>query len=706
MSNMHAYLDDFGKIVLTMKRSFYNGRSDSFYVVADKGYMSELIISNVEEHADIVKYIMIAPSGLAAGVNYYVREQHGLSVPLEKRLIVRTKQFNERYEYDGDDLGAVYHKMHTDFALWAPTASSVILRVKYNGRVRAYPMDRTEKGVWRVSIIGNFKNATYVYLVERNGEIKETIDPYAYSSIGNGQESAVIDLEEVMDIPSVSLKDSVSSTDAIIYEASVRDMTAHPFTGTVQNSTFLALCEEGTKLRDMPTGLDYLTSLGVTHVQFLPVMDFATVDEYHPKKNYNWGYDPAQYLVPEGSYSSDPDDPYARMKELRKMVSAMHEHGMRVNLDVVFNHLYSSDNSPFEKTVPFYYFRCNDHAYLSNGSYCGNDFSSEQPMARRYIVHVIEELIRIYDIDGFRFDLMGILDYETMNAIRDAAIQMKPDIMIYGEGWNMPTMLPDSDKADIDNQAKMPHIGHFNDYFRDVVKGRTSDDQRYDKGFLTGDLGLSFSMLSALSANVLGTPYFKRFQTPDQSINALETHDNNTVWDKMHFCCGNEDRGIRWKRHKMMIATTFVAQGIPFLHAGIEYCGTKNDNGNSYNAGDNINQMDWIRAEYNRDMIAYTKKCISLRKKYKAFRFRTPEEIMSNVKLSVSDGGVIFYDIHYDDPITDTTMIRVLINPSFDDKYYTFEPEWRIIFDCDGNEHSEPNGNVCLQQLSVIVLRK
>lgn len=706
MASMYAYLDDFGKITIMMDRNFYGGKSESFYITADKGYMSELIISNVEEYPQQVKYVLTCPAGLSGETQYLIREHHGLSVPLRKRMIVRTKQFNTRYEYDGDDLGAVYHRMHTDFALWSPVASAVILRITLGGKVRAYPMERDNFGVWRVSIIGDYRNATYKYLVTRNGETVEILDPYAYSSTGNGGASAVIDLEEVMKVPSCPLRDECCGTDAIIYEASVRDMTSNPLTGTMESGTFEALTEEGTKMRDLPTGLDYLASLGVTHVQLMPVMDFATVDEYHPRKNYNWGYDPAQYLTPEGSYSSDPDDPYARMKELRAMVASFHRHDMRVVLDVVFNHMYGVEGSPFDGAVPYYYFRYNNGAYLSNGSYCGNDFSSEQPMARRYIIHVLKELVRIYDVDGFRFDLMGILDYETMNMIRDELKQIKPDIMIYGEGWDMPTMLDGQMKATIANQAKMPHIGHFNDYFRDVAKGKTSDDQKYARGYLTGDLGLAFSMLSALTANVIDSPYFKRFETPDQSINGMETHDNSTVWDKMHACCGNEDRMTRYRRHKLMVSSTLVSQGIPFIHAGMEFCGTKNDNSNSYNAGDDINQMDWLRAEFNREMIEYTKKCIAMRRKYKAFRLRTAEEIREHVKVSVSEGGVVFYDIHYDDPITDTNMIRVLINPSFDVKYYTFEPEWRVILDEDGNEAKTPGGNIHLNSLALLVMVK
>ena len=253
------------------------------------------------------------------------------------------------------------------------------------------------------------------------------------------------------------------------------------------------------------------------------------------------------------------------------------------------------------------------------------------------------------------------------------------------------------------NQNVMPDIGHFNDFFRDMIKGKTSDDQKYEKGYATGDLAMSFGVLSALSANCLGDPYFKRFTSPDQSINALETHDNNTLWDKMRACCGNEDREIRKRRQKLMIACTFIAQGIPFLHAGMEFCGTKNDNSNSYNAGDDINRMDWQRAQYNEDVIEYTRNCIRIRKKYKALRLKTSKEIEQYVRMSVSEGGVVFYDVTYDDSETGTHVFRAILNPSYDNKKYVFEPGWQIILDDEGNAHEEHVSEVYVPAISAIL---
>ena len=705
MPSMYAYLDDYGTITVWMKRNFYDGRSKRFYITTGKDYFRELTIRGVEDHERDIRYNVICPADMKFGEDYYVREEHGLSVPLTIRLIVRTARFNKDFYYDGNDLGATYHRMHTEFALWAPTAVSVLVRIRNGNSVSAVPMKRTEKGVWRASVRGDLKRATYVYIVTRSGETVIAQDPYALSSTGNGKESAVINTDEILSIrdplPSVPFR---RPTDAIIYECNVRDMTSHIHTGTRGVGTFNALCEENTWWNGFPTGMNYLASLGMTHVQLQPVSDFATVDEFRPKQNYNWGYDPAHYLCLEGSYSSDPDDPYARMKEFRRLVAAFHAHNIRVNVDVVFNHMYNVDMCSYDQTVPYYYFRYNRSGFLSNGSYCGNDVDSCQPMTRKHLLYVLEMWIRLYGLDGFRFDLMGILDTDTMNALYERAQQLKPGFMIYGEGWDMPTILDAELKADIANQEKMPGIGHFNDYSRDVLKGRTSDSDRYDKGYLTGDTAQAFSALSAFAATVLKDPYMYRFDDPGKSINAWETHDNLTVWDKMHFCCGNENRETRQKRQKMLIAALMVAQGVPFLHAGQEFCGTKNDNGNSYRAGDNINAMDWDRAMINRHIVEYTRKAISLRRRYEGFRLDSAEKIRECVRLSVQDNGIVFYEIEHEDPVTGTNVIRVIVNPTAETRTFQFSEDWRTVFDENGNAIAAAGSFVQAGALSLIVL--
>lgn len=707
MPTMQAYLDDFGKVQVGVSRAFYNGVTSGFYITDDKDFYCECVVNGIEEHSKHIRYNLTIPAGFEFGKRYFIHETHGQQVPLEVRYIVRTKRFDEMFTYDGSDLGSHYNKDYTDFAVWAPTAVDVNLKL-YNAKNQVYifAMSRHECGIYRCRLKGNLKHCTYVYIVERDGKCIESIDPYALSSTANARRSAIIDTSEIFDIedPGVN-KPLKTAADAIIYECSVRDMTSSLLTQTHAHRTFAALTESGTHYQGNPTGLEYLCSLGVTHIQFQPVTDFATVDELHSESGYNWGYDPLQLLSLEGSYSSNPNDPYCRMKEFRKLVTVLHSRGLRVNLDVVFNHMYDVALSSFDRLVPYYYFRYNENQYLSNGSWCGNDLDSKQPMMQKYFMDVIAVLMILYGVDGFRFDLMGIIDVETMNKLRKVAKGIKPEAMIYGEGWDMPTALNQNEKSMIYNQRRMPGIGHFNDTFRDVIKGHTSFEARYDRGYLTGNLAMSFDMCSALTGNAMDEPYFKRFDTPIQSINALETHDNATLWDKMHSCCSDEPRDLRKRRQKMMILSTMVAQGIPFLHAGMEFCATKRDNDNSYNAGDDINGMNWERQMMYSDVLTFTRKAIQLRKHWSSFRLTSSEELQKYVHFEIHD-DIVFYDITCDDVHNDSGGVRVIFNPSLEDKEYTFEDTWRIVFDENGEEKQEAQQTFKVPYCSALVLSK
>ena len=705
---MKAFLDDFGSVQVCLSKDYYNGSAGSFYLTGDDGTISDCVIRGVEEHDREVRYLLTIPANFTFGHAYTIHESHGKEVPLQIRHIVRTAEFDRQFTYHGDDLGSRYTPEYTSFALWAPTATHVYLRLSCpDSRVELYPMTRGEKGVFRVKVNGDLRNYLYVYLVERDGIMVESIDPYGLSSDANSRRSAVIDTSVITNIEDRGVDHVMdSAADAVIYECSVRDMTSSKETGTSTNGKFISLAETGTSWKLNPTGLDYLASLGVTHVQFQPVMDFLTVDENHPERGYNWGYDPEQFFALEGSYSTDPNDPYKRIVEFKKMVAALHRKGMRVTLDVVFNHMYDVGRSPFDRIVPYYFFRYTDMGWMSNGSYCGNDLDSTRPMMRKLYLDVIRTYMKLYNIDGFRFDLMGILDVDTMNEIYRTARSIKPDVLIYGEGWDMPTALTAEQKARIYNQHRMPGIGHFNDTFRDICKGKTSDDSKYDKGYLTGNLGMAFDMCSALSGNSKGDPYFMRFDNPIQSINALETHDNATAWDKMHMCCGDEPREIRKKRQKLMLAATMVAQGIPFIHQGMEFCGTKQDVTNSYNSGDAINQMNWDRMIYNFDTVTYTKKMIALRKKYRAFRLESGAQTEKYVHFSLADGYVVLYDIDLVDGANSSAGIRVIFNPSLNDHYYHFENAYQIIADENGDPHSELTEEFKVPQCSCLVLSK
>lgn len=708
MEPIQAYLDDFGKVTAIVNRNQNNGNAAGFYLSDETGKVLECIIAGVEEHQDCVRYHLTIPTTYDFAKAYILWEAHGLHTPLIVRFIVQTDEFDRLFTYDGNDLGALYHPTHTDFALWAPTAQEAGVRIyRQDGSSLIAAMRRGEKGVWRVRIQEDLKRATYIYVLQRHGEAISTTDPYAFGATANGRRSAVIDIHALETIKDESAFPKLQSyTDAILYECSVRDMTSSPDTGTKEHGTFNAFAENKTSRQGEPTGLEHIVSLGVSHVQLQPVNDFATVDEQNPHRSYNWGYDPACWMTLEGSYTNSPMDPYARMREFRKLIVNMHARGLRVNADVVFNHMYDAYDCNLNRVVPYYYFRYTDRHYLSNGSGCGNDIESRRPMTRHYLKHVLTTWMHLYHLDGFRFDLMGILDVETMNMLADACRAIKADVMIYGEGWDMPTALSPEEKARIYNQRQMPAIAHFNDTFRDVVKGGSADDRKYEKGFLTGAPDMGFEMCSVLAGNALGEPYFQRFDDPFRSINGVETHDNLTAWDKMHFCCRQEPRELRLKRLKMILAATLFAQGVPFLHAGIEFADSKQDCSNSYQAGDAINQMNWDRAHLNRELVQYTRACIAVRKKFRAFRLKSKEELQRCVSFDIPYMGVLYYDMHVPDEQTHTQQIKVIWNTLDSAHEVHFEECWSAILDENGLCEEIQQQDFTVPAYSAMVLKK
>lgn len=639
-----AHLDDYGLITIYLSRQFYNGKSDVFYLKKPDGSLHKCLILNFElSQGDYNKYVIQTTEPITIGQPYEVTEEHGLKVPLQYSLITKTARFDHEFYYDGDDLGVHPSDNGTTFALWAPTATRVILEM-VDAPAKTFEMTRTDKGVYRFTYRGNAHGRHYVYHVLVNGHWNTTTDPIARSATSNNSASVVIDYTQLeVERFNHCLPPFNSPTDAILYELSIRDFTNQPESGVKARSTFLGLTELNTKTPNgIVTGLSHIVDLGVTHVQIMPMYDFSTVDEDNPSTFYNWGYDPLQYNVPEGSFSSDPKDPLKRVLEARTMIQALHKQGLRVIMDVVYNHVYDMDSNAFEKVVPYYYFRRSSTGALSNGSFCNNDVDSNRLMVRKFILDSCKCWMEAYDVDGFRFDLMGVLDVETMNAVEAQCKSLKPDSMVYGEGWNMPTILPEDQKANMGNQAKMPHIAHFNDFFREHVKGRTSPDEITMKGYCSGDVSFYNAMVSCMVGNCLpnGT---KIFDQPTQSINYVECHDNHTSWDKLKECCKEDSREIRVKKHKLMIGAVLLAQGIPFLHSGQEFCRTKNGQHNSYRSSDAINQVDWLRKERHLDVVQYTKDLIALRKRIPAFRMYTASQIQNRITFRNFDGMMVMH---------------------------------------------------------------
>lgn len=553
--------------------------------------------------------------------------------------LYKSDEFNKLYYYAGN-LGYTYSSEETLFSLWSPIALSINLLIYDSGepsleeKPRRAQMKEYENGVWRCSIKENLDGYFYTYEINIEGIIREVIDPYTPAVGINGLRGAIINLNESN--PKNFEKDSPlnlnSLTDAIIYELSIRDMSTHPNSGITNRAKFLGLSEDNTYSNsNISTGLSHIKELGITHVQLMPIFDFSHISssEKYPLL-YNWGYDPENYNSVEGMYATDPYNPYCRIQELKTLIYTFHKNNIGVNMDVVYNHVFNAFKSNFENIFPKYYFRYNEDGSLSNGSGCGNDIASENPMVRKFIVDSVKFWAKEYRLDGFRFDLMGIHDVDTMNIIRDELYKINPYIIIYGEGWNLNTSLPEEKKATQKNFYKMPYIGHFNDFVRDSIKGSTFI--LTDIGYASGKEDMENNIKICVSGSINYNEHIKgMFQSPINTINYVSAHDNHTLWDKIEL--SSTDKNFKEKKYicKLCNAIILTSQGIPFLHSGVEFCRTKNMDENSYKSPDIINWMDWDRKENFIDINNYYKGLIKLRKEHTAFRMDNADEIRKHL---------------------------------------------------------------------------
>ncbi|MCJ8014340.1 type I pullulanase [Paenibacillus sp. KQZ6P-2] len=559
--------------------------------------------------------------------------------------------FDESFAYDGDDLGVCYTPVETKFRLWAPTASEA--------RLLLYPamactlaeeleMIRDVGGTWALRMEGDFKGFGYKYKVRIGGQWNEAVDPYAAAVGINGDCGAIVDLSANPDHWTEEKPALDSPVDAVIYELHLRDLSIHPGSGISHPGKYLGLAEEGTKgPKNIPTGLDHIRSLGVTHVQLLPVYDYSTesVDESRLDiPQYNWGYDPKNYNVPEGSYATDPYEPSVRITEMKQMIQKLHDKGLRVIMDVVYNHVYDWYLINFTKLVPGYYLRYKNDGTLSDGSFCGNEFASERKMARKFIVDSILHWVKEYHFDGFRFDLMGLMDIETINEIRRRLDEIDPSIITIGEGWNMNTTLTAEKRANQLNAQWLPGIGQFNDGFRDAVKG--SIFLHENKGFISGASGFENDVRKGVVGGIEYSRRLRQFASePVQSVNYVECHDNHTMWDKLVLSTGEMTDKERRCMHRLGSAMVLTSQGIPFIHAGQEFMRTKNGVENSYKSPDEVNWLDWERCSAHLEDVRYMQQLIRLRKEHPAFRLRTAAQIREHLIFEEAPAGCVAYTL-------------------------------------------------------------
>lgn len=559
--------------------------------------------------------------------------------------VLHSNSFNQKYAYDGK-LGYDYTKEKTEFNLWAPTAKSVKLILDS----KSYDMTRQDKGVYNTTIPGDLLLKQYVYELEFSNNQKVTsVDPYSYAVTANSTHTVIVtnkDLSPDKWDATKRMTPFSKNTDAIIYEAHVRDLTIGKDNGITNKGKFLGLTEKGTKTTSGNlSGLDYIKSLGVTHVQLLPIYDFASIDEtvdLSYGKVYNWGYDPLNYNVPEGTYSTDPTNPTLRAKELKQLVNALHNEGLYVIMDVVYNHVSDVNRSAFHKTVPGYFFRYDDAGRLLNGTGVGNETASEQPMFRRYMVESLKYWATEYNLDGFRFDLMGIHDVQTMKQVRESISSIDDSIIILGEGWDMGTQ-PSNVKANQKNADDLPEIAYFNDAIRDAIKGSVFDAK--DPGMVNGKL----SQESLVGNNLLGANHIDKmlgnYVSAAQVVQYVEAHDNLTLYDKLLASKPDDTDDIREKRHNLATSMVLLSQGMPFIHAGQEILRTKNGDHNSYISPDSVNEFDYDRQTTYPNSLNLFKQLVTLRKNTPLLRLDSFEEIDAKVKNTRFENNTISYEL-------------------------------------------------------------
>ena len=634
---------------------------------------------------------------LELGHSYFLLVPSVGRIPLDVKDATTFKNFDKTYFFDGE-LGAIYSKEETTFRLWAPLASKVTLKLKKKGEKTFARFDavRKEKGVYEISLKGDLNEAEYLYEVTNNEITLESIDPYAKGSMADARSSVVLDLESLkVKKERDSLPKLNNYTDAILYEGHVRDMTSDVHSTIVNKGKFLGLIEENRKTeKGHRAGFDYFTSLGFTHLQLLPINDFATIDEENPEASYNWGYDPAQYFVPEGSYSSDPNDPKARVVEAQMMIEAFHKKGIRINLDVVYNHVYDYLNSSFEKIVPGYYFRKHKNGRMQNTSYCGNDLASEKKMVHKLILDSAKWWIDYYDVDGFRFDLMGIIDVETVKEIAKYGKAKDPSFMVYGEGWNMGCDT-NHKLANMDNANLLPEFAFFNDSFRECTKN-----------YIAGDLHAKDSFLySMFGSSQEWSGRAPKFKYPTQSINYVECHDNRTFYDYLD-TRGISSRKEKDARCKLALAAVAFSFGIPFFHMGEEIGQSKFGNENSYKAGDTVNKFSYalldlkiMEANFFRDLLAFRQDLLPL----KSSDFT---KIAPRVDVKEIGGGAILVVLHDEKSFPKFKEISLFINPSKEPINYSFEKEVTLLFTNGGKALATNTklNNVLIPRESLLVV--
>ncbi len=595
-----------------------------------------------------------------------------------------SKAMNAAYDdypvYVGTDLGLSYSPTASNFRLWAPSADAVRLHL-YDQDLGAqasatHDMEKAPQGLWKFKLPDDQLGKYYAFQVQVEGQwLEEVPDPYAVAVGTNGKRAMVVDLAQTN--PAGWEQDQrpalAHPTDIVLYELHIRDLSLHENSGIENKGKFLGLAERGTKSPSgKATGLDHIKDLGVTHVHLLPSFDYMSVDESRlDEPQFNWGYDPQNYNIPEGSYSTNPADGNVRIREFKEMVKTLHENGLRVVLDVVYNHTGVTEGSNFNQLVPGYYYRQDTTGGFSNASACGNETASDRDMMRKYMLESVEYWVKEYHIDGFRFDLMGIHDVETMNMISDRLAAIDPTIFVYGEGWTAgASPLPVERQALKRNTTQLKAVAAFSDDLRDGLKGSVFEHK--EQGFVSGQTGreesIKFGVVAATQHPQIDYPavnYSDAYWAPQpsQCINYVSCHDNHTLLDRLMISNPEADEAELMRMHTLAQTIVLTSQGVPFLHAGTEMLRTKDGEENSYKSPDAINRIDWSRKDKYENVFNYYRSLIALRKNHPAFRMPTTAMIREHLRfLELSEPQLVGYTLNGNANGDDWKDILVLLN--------------------------------------------
>lgn len=619
--------------------------------------------------------------------------------PVRYGTLFDTPEFERLYAYGGDDLGCRPSTGTTIFRVWAPTASlvdvNIFRRMDAEQPDDVLPLAADRNGTWTLALPEDLSGCHYTYNVTTAGDLQEVCDPNAVGVSINGKRALATRPQDANPPgwESIGHLTPEHPTDAVLYEVHIRDFTIHPDSGILRKGLFLGLAETGTHTPDgTKTGLAHLVELGVTHVHLMPIFDFFTIDESRLHEGrFNWGYDPHLYNVPDGSYTTDPDDGLDRIRQLKKMILALKSNGIGVVMDVVYNHTYRSIDSEFNKLVPGYFYRTDAQGRFSNGSGCGNETASERIMVRKAITDSVLYWAREYKVDGFRFDLMGLHDIETMNGIRRSLDSYHPGLLMYGEGWTGGESPLEKGRAALKaNASRLLQIGFFNDNARDAIKGDSFLDT--SGGFINGQPqlreGVKFGIVGAVQHSQVdcmraigsGSAWAGY---PWHCVNYTASHDNLTLYDKLAATRSAATDNDAMRRTNLAGAIILTSQGIPFMLSGTEFMRSKQGVHNSYNAPDSVNQVDWNRKSMYRACFSYHQGLIRLRKAHPAFRLVSSEEVRRNLTFLHTPMHVIAYILRNGAGGDDWPAIFVAFNAGLAPEAVTlpFVAQWHVVVD-------------------------